>query len=85
MLLEAAMVRCQRDRREMRYDKECINAREAVSIVEAEEEALRRAERDAQSEEKRRALRRFCIWGSGGRLGDLSKEKAHFAFPCICL
>ena len=25
MLLEAAIVRCQRDRREMRYDKECIN------------------------------------------------------------
>jgi hypothetical protein len=59
MLLEAAMVRCQRDRREMRYDKECINAREAVRIVEAEEEALRRAERNAQSEEKRRALRRM--------------------------
>ena len=59
MLLEAAMVRCPRDRREVRYDKECINAREAARIVEAEEEAVRRAEREAESEEKRRALRRM--------------------------
>lgn len=57
MLLEAAMVRCQRDRAETRYDKECINAREAVRIVEAEEEAVRRADLEAQSEAKRRELR----------------------------
>ena len=59
MLLEAAMLRCQRDRPEMRYDKECINAREAVRVVEAEEDAARRAGREAESEEKRRALRRM--------------------------
>ena len=57
LLLDAAMVRCQRDRREMRYDKECINAREAVRIVEAEEEAARRAELEAQSEAKLREIR----------------------------
>jgi hypothetical protein len=57
ILLEAAIVRCQRSRAELRYDKECINAREAVKIVEAGEEAARRAELEAQSEAKRRELR----------------------------
>ena len=58
LLLDAAMVRCQRDRRETRYDKECINAREAVRIVEAEEEAARRAGLAAQSEAKLREIRK---------------------------
>ena len=57
ILLEAAIVRCQRNRTELRYDKECINAREAVRIVEAEEEAARRAELQAQSEAKLREIR----------------------------
>lgn len=59
ILLEAAMVRCSRDRRETRYDKECINAREAVNRIEAKEEETRRAELEARSEAKRRALRRM--------------------------
>ena len=58
ILLEAAIVRCSRDRAESRYDQECMNAREAVKIVQAEEEAIRRAELEARSEAKRRALRR---------------------------
>ena len=58
LLLEAAVVRCARDRAESRYDPECINAREAVDIVQAKEEALRRAELEERSERKRRALRR---------------------------
>jgi hypothetical protein len=58
ILLEAAMVRCSRDRAKSRYDQECINAREAVNIVEAREEEIRRAELEERSEAKRRALRR---------------------------
>ena len=59
ILLEAAMVRCARDRQESRYAQECINAREAVNRIEAKEEAARRAELEARSESKRRALRRM--------------------------
>lgn len=58
ILLEAAMVRCSRDRIGTRYEAECVNAREAVARIEAKEEAARKAELDAQSEAKRRALRR---------------------------
>ena len=43
ILLEAAVVRCSRDRAKSRYDQECINAREAVNIVAAREEEIRRA------------------------------------------
>jgi hypothetical protein len=59
ILLEAAMVRCSRDRRESRYDQECINAREAVNRIAAKEEQMRREELEARSESKRRALRRM--------------------------
>ena len=59
ILLEAAMVRCSRDRRETRYEPECINAREAVNRIEAKEEEERRVELEARSEAKRRALRRM--------------------------
>lgn len=58
LLLEAALVRCTQNRAEMRYEAECINAREAVNIIEAREDAERRAELEAQSEAKREALRR---------------------------
>ena len=58
ILLEAAMVRCTRNRLETRYDEECMNAREAVEIIESKDEELRRAELEARSEAKRRALRR---------------------------
>ena len=58
LLLEAAMVRCARDRTESRYDETCINAREAVKRIQAKEEEVRRAELEARSEAKRRALRR---------------------------
>lgn len=59
ILLEAAMVRCGRDRRESRYEPECINAREAVNRVQAKEEEARRLELEARSEDKRKALRRM--------------------------
>lgn len=58
MLLEAAMVRCQQNRQESRYDPECINAREAVKRIQAKEEETRRVELEARSERKRAALRR---------------------------
>jgi len=58
IMLEAAMVRCAQDREATRYDAECINAREAVRIIETKEEAARKAEWEARSESKRQALRR---------------------------
>ena len=57
-LLEAALVRCTQDRSASRYDAECINAREAVRIGEAESENERRAALEAESKRKRDALRR---------------------------
>lgn len=58
ILLEAAMVRCSADRSGTRYDPECMNARTAVSRIQAKEEDARRAELEARSERKRQALRR---------------------------
>jgi hypothetical protein len=57
-LLEAALVRCTKNRAETRYDAECINAREAARLAEVEDEKVRRAELEAQSQRKRDALRR---------------------------
>jgi hypothetical protein len=58
ILLEAAMVRCSQDRAKTRYDAECINARQAVARVQAQEEAAEKAALEARSEQKRKALRR---------------------------
>ena len=58
IVLEATMVRCNQDRGGTRYDTECINARQAVAILEAREERERYKELEAQSERKRQALRR---------------------------
>ena len=58
ILLEAAMVRCSRNRSESKYEAECINARDAVRRIEVKEEAERRAALEESSERKRRALRR---------------------------
>lgn len=57
ILLEAALVRCTRNRAESRYDAECVNAREAVMLTQAQEDSTRRAELEAQSKRKRDALR----------------------------
>ena len=56
--LEASVVRCARNRSQTRYDAECVNARQAVSMIEAREERSRRDKLEAQSENKREALRR---------------------------
>jgi hypothetical protein len=58
IFLEAAVVRCAQNRSSSKYEQECINAREAVKRIEAKEEEGRRAELEARSERKRRALRR---------------------------
>lgn len=57
-LLEATMVRCAENRAELKYTAECLNAREAVDRIAAQEEAERRVELEAQSARKREALRR---------------------------
>jgi len=57
IILEAAVVRCAQNRSESRYDAECVNARQAVSIIEAKEERARRDAFDAESDKKREALR----------------------------
>ncbi|MDJ0812954.1 MAG: EexN family lipoprotein [Woeseiaceae bacterium] len=56
--LEAAVVRCAANRSETRYDAECVNARQAVSIIEARKERERREAFEAESAAKRAALRR---------------------------
>ena len=57
IILEAAAVRCGQNRSETRYDPECVNARQAISILEAKEERERAKEFEVQSERKRQALR----------------------------
>jgi len=57
IVLEATVVRCSHNRDETRYDAECVNARQAISIIEAKEERARRARFEAESEGKREALR----------------------------
>ena len=57
-LLEATMVRCGQNRATMKYEAECVNAREAVNRIEAAEEKARRVYLEEQSERKRQALRR---------------------------
>ena len=57
-LLEATMVRCGQNRTEMKYESECVNAREAVNRLERVAELERRQQLEAQSERKRQALRR---------------------------
>ena len=58
IVLEAAVVRCAQNRAESRYDAECVNARQAISIIEAKEERARRDAFEAESDRKREALRR---------------------------
>jgi hypothetical protein len=58
ILLEAAMIRCAKDRSTTKYEAECINAREAVKRIQAKEEQERREDLEARSERKRKALRR---------------------------
>ena len=65
--LEAAVVRCARNRSQTRYDAECLNARQAVSLIEAREERSRREKLEAQSQNKRDALRRTHVAATEAR------------------
>lgn len=67
ILLEAAMVRCARDRSRTRYEKECVNAREAANRIAAAEQEARRKELDRQSERKRQALRQAQLAAAEAR------------------
>ena len=58
IMLEATVVSCAQDRNETRYDAECMNARQAVTIIEAKEERAKRDAFEAESDRKRQALRR---------------------------
>lgn len=58
ILLEATMVRCAQNRSQTKYDAECVNAREAANRIAAIQDQARRKELEAQSEQKRQALRR---------------------------
>jgi hypothetical protein len=58
ILLEATMVRCAQNRSQTKYDAECVNAREAVNRIATIQDQARRVELEAQSEQKRQALRR---------------------------
>lgn len=58
ILLEATMVRCGENRNMSKYDAECVNAREAINRIATDEDKGRRAELEAQSERKRKSLRR---------------------------
>ena len=58
ILLEAAVLRCAKDRSTSKYEQECINAREAVKRIQTKEEERRSIELEARSERKRQALRR---------------------------
>ena len=58
ILLDSAMVRCGQDRSSTKYDVECVNAREAINHIAITAENASRERLEAQSERKRRALRR---------------------------
>lgn len=58
IILEAVMVRCNANRDETRYDAECVNARQAVSIIEAREDRQHAEAFEDESRRKREALRR---------------------------
>lgn len=58
ILLDAAMARCGLNRLEMKYEADCVNAREASNRIARAEEAERRKALEAQSDRKRAALRR---------------------------
>jgi len=74
-LLEATMVRCAENRPQMKYEAECVNAREAVNRLEATQERLRREELERQSELKRQALRRTQEAAEAARQRALEEEK----------
>ena len=72
--LEAAVIRCAQNRSESRYEAECVNARQAVSLIEAREERSRRDRLEAQSKSKRDALRRTQRAAAAARNQAIERE-----------
>lgn len=73
--LEAAVVRCSVNRAESRYDPECLNARQAVALIEAREERARRDKLEAESQQKRDALRRTQRAAAAARREAAERER----------
>lgn len=73
--LEAAVVRCSINREESRYDPECVNARQAVALIELREERARRDQLEAESESKRAALRRTQRAAAAARRAAAERER----------
>jgi hypothetical protein len=73
--LEAALVTCLADRVESRYEPECVNARQASSMIAAREERERRARAEAESERKRAALRRTQAAAAEARRRAVEAER----------
>ncbi len=73
--LEAAVVRCSQNRTESRYEPECINARQAVSVIEAGEERARRDRLEEESKDKRDALRRTQRAAAAARQHAVERER----------
>lgn len=73
--LEAVVVRCSQNRSESRYDAECVNARQAASLIEAREERARRDKLEAESELKRDALRRTQRAAAAARAQAAERER----------
>ena len=67
ILLEAAVVRCSQNRAEMKYEVECVNARDAVGRIAAKEEQARRAALEAESERKRQEYRQTQLAAAEAR------------------
>lgn len=59
ILLEATVLYCAENRNLRRYDAECVNAHQAVSIIEARDERARYDALEVQSERKREELRQI--------------------------
>jgi len=80
--LEAAVVRCAANRSETRYEAECVNARQAISIIEAKEERQRRDVFEAESDKKRQALRRTqqAAAEARRRAEDLDRRRKEAAY-----
>ena len=74
-LLEATMVKCGQNRSSMKYEVECVNAREAINLIATAESNVRREALDAQSERKRRALRRTQEAAARSRRNALEAER----------
>lgn len=74
-LLEATVVRCDRNRTELKYTAMCVNARDAINRLEVREKQARRHDLEAQSESKRQALRQTQAAAAEARNRALETQK----------